>query len=52
MVDEKKIAFRITDEQAAEIDRVKQVRFYNKSYADLYRYLIDVALETLKKGNQ
>lgn len=50
---EKKVAFRVTGEQAAHIEKLKQEIYFNKSYSDLYRDLISKGIEAVnqrKKG--
>lgn len=44
----KRISITISEEDLREIDRIKQIKFYNQSYADLFRYLIHRAIEKEK----
>lgn len=53
MADERKrkvIALYVDEDEAKEIDRLKQLRFYDKHYSDLYRYLIRLGLQKAKEG--
>ena len=43
------IAVSFDEEDAKDIDRLKQIRFYNKHYSDLYRYLIKLGLQKAKE---
>lgn len=49
MEDRKKIAFFVDEEMMKEFDRIKQVKFYDKSYAELYRYIMKRGLEAVKE---
>ena len=52
MAEDKKrkvIAVYIDDEDMKEIDHLKQLRFYDKPYTELYRYLIRMGLQKAKE---
>ena len=46
---EKLILF-IPNDVRKEIDAVKRQKFYDKSYAELYRYIIRLGLTKIKEG--
>ena len=46
---EKKVSFRVTDEQLAEIERLKKHKYYSQSYSQLLRDIIDKGLEAVAK---
>jgi len=48
-MDRKKVAFFLDEEIIKELDRIKQIKFYDKSYAELYRYLMKLGLDAAKE---
>lgn len=49
MADKKRVSFYLEQEELNSIDRLKQVMFYDKSYAELFRHLIRLGLEKAKE---
>lgn len=45
----KKIAFYLGEDAVKELDRIKQVKFYDKSYAELYRYIVGLGITAAKE---
>ena len=45
MDDKKRMSFYISREDLSMLDRVKQLKFYDKPYAELLRYLLRRGLE-------
>lgn len=41
----KRLMLTIPEELKQEVDKVKQQEFYDKSYAELYRYIIRLGLD-------
>lgn len=48
-MDGKRIVFWLDAETLKDVDRIKQVTFFDRSYAVLYRYLIKLGLERAKE---
>jgi len=51
MADAVRASFYVSGELADEVRDIKKKDFYDKSYADLYRFLIEKGIESIKKGN-
>lgn len=49
MTNNKKISFRADEQFAGRIDKLKKEKFYDKSYAELYRYVIEAGLTAISK---
>ena len=47
-MDSTKVAFSIDAGMKRSIEELKRERYYNKSYAELYRDLINIALERIE----
>lgn len=41
----KRLTISVPERELASIDKLKKEKFYNQSYADLYRYLLSLGLE-------
>lgn len=53
-VEKKKLRFSLTvpEEIAKETEKLKKERFYDKSYAEMYRNLIEIGLKEMEKKKQ
>lgn len=40
-----RVSFTLDDETQEKLDRLKQVKFYDKSYSEMYRWLVARGLE-------
>lgn len=47
-----KVQFTIPQETQTEIDELKKEQFYDKTYADLYRYIFSKGLNAINKGKK
>lgn len=50
MTDMKRITLTLPDEAAVQLKAVKREMFYDKSHAEMYRWLIAKGLETASKS--
>lgn len=50
MTDMKRITLTLPEEAAAQLRAVKREMFYDKSHAEMYRWLIAKGLETASKS--
>ena len=50
-VEKKKLRFTLTvpEEMAKETEKLKKEKFYDKSYAEMYRNLIELGLKEVEK---
>lgn len=53
-MEKKKLRFSLTvpEEIAKETEKLKKERFYDKSYAEMYRNLIEIGLKEMEKKKQ
>lgn len=49
MTEQKRAMLTLPDGLAPRLDKLKQTKFYNKTYSDMYRYLIEKGLEVEEK---
>lgn len=52
MTKTKRFMICIDDDTKSRVDKLKQGAFYNKPYAELYRYLLALGLEAAEKGQK
>lgn len=50
--DMKRVMVSITPEIEQRLDAVKKEKFYNKPYADVYRYILSLGLEEIRRQEQ
>ena len=48
---QKRAVFYVDEDMKSDIDAIKKDEFYDKSYSDLYRYLISEAIKARKGQN-
>lgn len=48
----KRFMICIDDDTKSRVDKLKQGAFYNKPYAELYRYLLVLGLKAAEKGQK
>lgn len=46
-----KVAFMVTEEQKAEIDKLKKKEYYDRPYSELLRDILDAGIRAKKKGD-
>lgn len=49
MTKKKRFMLMVEDETAESLDWLKKEHFYNKTYATMYRYILDRGIEAIKK---
>jgi len=47
----KRVSFYLEPEDIPMLDRIKQVQFYDKSYAELLRVLVRKGIDVMQKGD-
>ena len=45
---QKRAVFYVDEDMKSDIDAIKKSKFYDKSYSDLYRYLISEGIKAQK----
>ena len=49
MPKEKRASFYVSDQTFARVEKLKRGQFYNKSYAELFRALVEFGLDEMDK---
>lgn len=49
--DTKRLLITVTPEMERNIDELKQKKFYNKSYSEMYRCILNAGMEAVKLEN-
>ena len=52
MAKTKRFMISVDDDTKIRVEKLKQGAFYNKPYAELYRYLLALGLKAAEKGRK
>ena len=44
----KRFMLTVTPDMEQDLDELKQKEFYNKSYSDMYRYILETGIRSIK----